>query len=159
MGNSGPQHRREPTSVGLEGASINKADILADILAGVVLAVVKVPQAMANAVLASVNPVAGLYALMVAMPVGALFTGSVFMNISTTGALAVAAGEALYYFPETLKVGAMVALVAMAGLFQIGFGALRLGRVMRFVSNSVMTGFLTGVAVLVMISSLRDITG
>ncbi len=133
--------------------------ILSDLIAGMTLAIVKVPQAMANAVLASVNPVAGLYALMVAMPIGALFSSSAFMNVSTTGVLAIAVGEALYTVPYTEKMGALVLLVLMIGVIQLVLGLLGIGRLTRYVSNSVMKGFLLGIAVLIMISALRDMTG
>ena len=74
---------------------LERNQFVADAIAGLTFAIVNVPQAMGNAVLATVNPVAGLYTLMIATPVGALFTGSVFMNVSTTGALSVAAGDGL----------------------------------------------------------------
>ena len=61
--------------------------LTADLIAGLTFAVVNVPQAMAHALLATVNPVYGIYTLMVAVPIGAIFTSSVFMNVSTTGAL------------------------------------------------------------------------
>jgi len=141
------------------GLKLERRNLLADLVAGATFAIVNVPQGMANAVLATVNPVAGLYALMVAMPVGAVFTGSVFMNVSTTGALSVAAGEALLPFEGDAKLGALVALVLLVGAFQLGFGLLRLGRLIRFVSNAVMTGFITGIAFLIMFGSVSDLTG
>ena len=141
------------------GLKLERRNLLPDLVAGATFAIVNVPQGMANAVLATVNPVAGLYALMVAMPVGAVFTGSVFMNVSTTGALSVAAGEALLPFEGDAKLGALVALVLLVGAFQLGFGLLRLGRLIRFVSNAVMTGFITGIAFLIMFGSVSDLTG
>jgi len=130
-----------------------------DLIAGATFAIVNVPQGMANAVLATVNPVAGLYALMVAMPVGAIATSSVFMNVSTTGALSVAAGEALASFHENEKVSALVGLVLMIGAIQLVFGLLRFGRLIRFVSHAVMTSFITGIALLIMLGAIPDISG
>lgn len=141
------------------GLRIERRNVVPDIVAGATFAIVNVPQGMANAVLASVNPVAGLYALMIAMPVGALFTSSIYMNVSTTGALSVAAGEALYGIPENDKIPALVALVIMIGAAQLLMGLLRFGRLVRYVSNSVMTGFITGIAILIVLGSLPDITG
>ena len=60
---------------------LRRENIGADLAAGATFAVVNVPQGMANAVLATVNPVAGLYALMLAIPAGPLFTSPVFMNV------------------------------------------------------------------------------
>ncbi|MEE4119521.1 MAG: SulP family inorganic anion transporter [Paracoccaceae bacterium] len=142
-----------------DGLKLERRTLVADLVAGATFAIVNVPQGMANAVLATVNPVAGLYALMIAMPVGAIFTSSVFMNVSTTGALSVAAGEALTPFEGEAKIGALVALVLLVGAFQLVFGLLRLGRLIRFVSNAVMTGFITGIAFLIMFGSIPDITG
>ena len=128
-------------------------------MAGATFAIVNVPQGMANAVLATVSPVAGLYTLMVAMPVGAIATSSVFMNVSTTGALSVAAGEALVPFQENEKVAALIGLVLMIGVIQLVFGLLRFGRLIRFVSHAVMTGFINGIALLIMFGAIPDITG
>ena len=72
----------------------------ADLVAGVVNAVTSIPDALGSAVLAGVNPIHGLYAIMVGTPVGALTTGSVFMNVSITSAMALAVGEAMAGFRE-----------------------------------------------------------
>jgi sulfate permease, SulP family len=136
-----------------------RSQLIADLTAGLTFAVVNVPQAMGNAVLATVNPVFGLYTLMIATPIGALFTSSVFMNVSTTGALSVAAGDALISLPEAEKPAALVTLVILIGLFQILAGVLRLGSLIRFVANSVMTGFITGIALLIVLGALPDLTG
>ena len=61
--------------------------LLSDSIAGLTFAVVNVPQAMAHALLATVNPIIGIYTLMVAVPIGAIFTSSVYMNVSSTAAL------------------------------------------------------------------------
>ncbi|CUK19960.1 putative sulfate transporterc/MT1781 [Ruegeria denitrificans] len=142
----------------LDGLKIDRRNVVSDLVAGATFAIVNVPQGMANAVLATVNPVAGLYALMVAMPVGAIFTSSVFMNVSTTGALSVAVGEALYGVEDDRKIGALIGLVMMIGMVQLIFGLLRMGRLVRYVSNSVMTGFITGIAALIILGSIPDIT-
>lgn len=133
--------------------------IVADAIAGLTFAVVNVPQAMAHALLATVNPILGIYTLMMAVPVGALFTGSVFMNVSTTGALSVATASALSDVDPARKLPALVTLVLLVGLFQLAAGVFRLGFIVRFVSNAVMTGFLNGVAVLIILGQLGDLTG
>ena len=138
---------------------LKRKDLVPDLVAGATFAIVNVPQGMANAVLATVNPMAGLYALIIAMPVGAVFTSSVFMNVSTTGALSVAAGEALEKFDGEEKISALITLVLMIGAVQLFFGLLGLGRLMRFVSNAVMTGFITGIAFLIIFGSIPDLTG
>ena len=133
--------------------------INADLLAGLTFAIVNVPQAMAHALLATVNPVLGIYTLMLAVPVGALFTSSVFMNVSTTSALSVAAGAGLEGIASGQKAQALIAMVLMVGVIQLLAGLFKLGFLVRFVSNSVMTGFLNGVAVLIILGQLGDLTG
>ena len=133
--------------------------LVSDLIAGLTFAVVSVPQAMAHALLATVNPVLGIYALMVAVPIGAFLTSSVFINVSTTAALSVAVGAALAEIPAGQKAEALAALVLLAGAIQLLAGLFRLGFLIRFVSNAVMIGFLNGVAVLIILGQLSDLTG
>lgn len=133
--------------------------LMSDLIAGMTFAVVSVPQAMAHALLATVNPVLGIYSLMVAVPVGALLTSSVFINVSTTAALSVAVGAALADVPADLRVEALGILVLLVGAIQLLAGIFRLGFLTRFVSNAVMIGFLNGVAVLIILGQLSDLTG
>ena len=136
-----------------------RSNFKSDVIAGLTFAIVNVPQAMGHAVLAMVNPVLGIFTLMVAVPVGAIFTSSVFMNVSTTGALSVAAGSALATLPAADRLQGLAALVLLVGVIQLLAGLFKLGFVVRFVSNSVMTGFLNGVAVLIILGQLGDLTG
>lgn len=136
-----------------------RATLGADAMAGMTFAVVNIPQAMANALLAGVNPVLGLYTLMIATPVGALFTSSVYMNVSTTSALSVAAGDALLGVPGPAKMPNLVLLVLWVGIFQLLAGLFRLGSLLRFVSRSVMVGFISGVAALIVLGQVEDFTG
>jgi SulP family sulfate permease len=136
-----------------------RGHLVSDMVAALTFAVVNVPQAMGHALLVMVNPLLGIYTLMVAVPVGAIFSSSVFMNVSTTGALAVAAGAVLLEFPAGQRAEALVVLVLLVGLIQLLAGLFRLGFLIRFVSHSVMTGFLNGVAVLIILGQLSDLTG
>lgn len=136
-----------------------RSSLAADLIAGLTFAVVNVPQAMAHALLTTVNPVLGIYTLMVAVPIGAIFTSSVYMNVSTTSALSVAAGAGLAGFPTDQRAGALAILVLLMGVFQLLAGLFRLGFLTRFVSNAVMTGFLNGIAVLIILGQLGDLTG
>lgn len=137
----------------------DRALLSSDLVAALTFAVVNVPQAMAHALLAGVNPVLGIFTLMVAVPIGAIFNSSVFMNVSSTAALSVAAGVVLLEFPADQKVDALIVLVLLVGAIQLLAGLFRLGFLVRFVSNAVMTGFLNGVAVLIILGQLSDLTG
>jgi len=136
-----------------------RGHLSSDLIAALTFAVVNVPQAMAHALLATVNPVLGIYTLMVAVPVGALVSSSVFMNVSSTAALSVAVGVVLTEVPAGQKGEALVVLVLLVGVIQLLAGLFRLGFLIRFVSNAVMTGFLNGVAVLIILGQLSDLTG
>ena len=75
--------------------SKSREGLSSDILAGAVAAIPSIPDAMASGLLAGVNPIYGLYGLMIGTPVAALFTGSAFMSVVTTSAMAIALGEPL----------------------------------------------------------------
>ena len=138
---------------------INRSTLSSDLLAGLTFALVNIPQAMAHALLAAVNPVFGLYTLMLATPIGALFTSAMFMNVSTTSAMSVATGDTLITYPASARASVLVTLVFLIGSFQVVLGLLRLGWITRFISFTVMTGFMTGVAALIIIGQLGDFTG
>jgi SulP family sulfate permease len=113
---------------------------------------------MASAVMAGVNPVQGLYAGMIGTPVAALTTSSVYMMVTTTGAISLATGSALIVFPPEQRIPAVATLAIIIGILQIVAGVARLGFLTRFISNAVMTGFLTGVAVVIILSQVPDLT-
>ena len=151
--------RNEQIEAAVQRMKPKRRFLASDLIAALTFAVVNVPQAMAHALLATVNPLLGIYTLMIAVPIGTIFSSSVFMNVSTTGALAVAAGVVLIDFPDDQKLPALVVLVFLVGVIQLLAGLFRLGFLIRFVSNAVMTGFLNGVAVLIILGQLSDLTG
>ena len=131
----------------------------ADLIAGLTFAVVNIPTAMAHAMMAAVNPVLGTYTLIFGTPVGAIFSSSVFMNISTTSAMSVAAGSVLIGYSGESRTQALVVLVVLVGVIQLVLGVLKQGSMIRFVPHSVMVGFANGVAVLIILGQLSDLTG
>jgi sulfate permease, SulP family len=130
----------------------------ADVLAGLPGALTTVPSGMACALLAGVNPVQGVYANL-AGPVGDLATGTAMMMVTTTAATALAAQSALQDVPPADRAGAISLLALLAGLVMVGAGLARVGRYARFVSYSVMSGFLAGVAVNIVASQLPTLVG
>jgi SulP family sulfate permease len=138
---------------------MNRKHLVPDLIAGLTTGIADIPDAMASAVLAGANPVYGLYAIMVGKPVGGLLTSSQFMTLAATSAMALTTGSALAGYSGGEYAAALFTLTLLAGLFQVAAGLLKLGRLMRFVSNAVMIGFLTGVSVLVVLSQLGDFSG
>ncbi|MDR3685852.1 MAG: SulP family inorganic anion transporter [Coriobacteriia bacterium] len=136
-----------------------RGSITADLISGLANGIANIPDAMANALLAGASPIVGLYALLAGTPVAALTTSSQFMTVAITSAMAVTLGSGLATIPREQH-DAAVALVALAvGAFMVAFGLLKGGRLLRFVSNAVMKGFLNGVALIVVVGQLPNITG
>ena len=130
-----------------------------DLIAGFTTGIANIPDTMATAILAGTNPVYGLYALMVGTPVGAMLTSSQFMSIATTSATALIVLSSLQCFSGEEQIQALFTLTLLVGLFALLAGVLKLGRLMRFVSNSVMIGFMSGVSVVIILSQLGDFSG
>jgi SulP family sulfate permease len=136
-----------------------RAHLRADLIAGLPGAIGSVPDGMAAAVLAGVNPAQGLYASFAGPVAGGLSSNTRMMVITTTSAAALAAGSALQGIPADRRPAAIPLLVIMVGIVLVAAGIARLGRYIRFVSYSVMIGFLTGVSVNIVCSQLADLTG
>lgn len=137
----------------------SKSTISADLVAGLTASIPSIPDAMASGVLAGISPIYGLYGLMIGTPIAALFTGSAFMSVVTTSAMAITIGTTLGGYQGQEQVSALVTIALVIGAVQVIAGLLRLGFLVRFVSNAVMTGFLSGLGVLIVLSQLGDLTG
>jgi SulP family sulfate permease len=131
----------------------------ADLIAGLPGAISSVPDGMAAAVLAGVNPVQGLYASFAGPIAGGLTSNTRLMVITTTSAAALAAGSALQGVAPAQRPAAVPLLVILVGVVLVAAGLVRLGRYTRFVSYSVMIGFLTGIAVNIVCGQISDLTG
>ena len=131
----------------------------ADLMAGLPGAISSVPDGMAAAVLVGVNPVQGLYAAFAGPITGGLSSSTRLMVITTTSAAALAAGSALRGVPADQRPGALLLLALMVGVALVAAGLARVGRYTRFVSYSVMIGFLTGISVNIVCGQLDDLTG
>lgn len=141
------------------GLRVPRKILINDMVSGLVMAVVNIPGALANGLLAGVNPVFGLYSMIAGTTVAALFTSSVIMNVDSTSATALATLDALSGIPEDQHLQYLVVLGLLVGLFMLVLGFLKLGFLVRFISNSVMTGFLSGLGVLTVLGQVGDVTG
>jgi SulP family sulfate permease len=142
----------------LKDLKVGRKTFTSDAVSGLVLSLITIPGDLANGLLAGVNPVNGLYSLIAGMTVASLFTSSVLMAVDSTSATALATLEALAPFPAEQKTDALVVLTLMVGIFMLAFGLLKLGFLTRFISNSVMTGFLTGIALNTILGQVGDLT-
>ena len=132
--------------------------LLQDITAGLTGAVAGAPQAMGFALIAGVNPIYGLYAAFIGTIVGAFTSGSTFMTIAPTNAVALVVFSTLGG-SGPVSIEQMVVLTLLVGIIQLAFGVMRLGDVTRFVSNAVMTGFITGAGLLIILGQLGHVNG
>ena len=130
----------------------------ADLVAGVVLGVESVPDALASGVLAGINPLYALYAVMMGTPVGAIFSGSVYLSVQTTSAMALVVAS-VPVVTSGGSPGTLFALSLLTGVIMLLAGFLKAGRLLRWVPNSEMVGFMTGVAALILLGQLGDLTG
>jgi len=131
----------------------------ADLTAGLPGAISSVPDGMAAAVLVGVNPVQGLYAAFAGPIAGGLSSSTRLMVITTTSAAALAAGSALQGVPADQRPGALLLLALMVGAVLVVAGLVGVGRYTRFVSHSVMIGFLTGISVNIVCNQIANLTG
>ena len=136
-----------------------RRSILPEALSGLPVAISCVPDGMATSILAGVSPIHGLYSNFAAPILGGLSASTQRMFVGTTSASALAAGSALVNVPADQRADAVVLLTLMAGGLMIAAGLLKLGRYTRFVSHSVMTGFLTGIALNIIFGQIPDLTG
>jgi SulP family sulfate permease len=130
-----------------------------DATAGLVLGVQSVPDGLATGLLAGVNPLAGLYGYMVGTLGGALATSSTFMAVQGTGAMAMLISDVDALEQSSDPTRALVTLGVLTGAVMLLAGLLRLGSMLRFVSNAVMVGFMNAVGVNIVLGQLANLTG
>ncbi len=123
----------------------------ADALAGLTTSFALVPECLAFALLAQLNPLMGLYGAFIICTLTALFGGRPGMISGAAGSMAVVivalvAEHGVQYFFAT---------VVLAGLVMMTFGLLRLGKLVRMVPHSVMIGFVNGLAIIIALSQLE----
>lgn len=126
-----------------------------EVLAGLIVALALIPEAIAFSLIAGVDPQVGLFAA-ATMAVSIAFLGGRPAMIS-----AATAATALVVAPlvESHGLDYMIAAVILAGVFQVILGALGIGKLMRFIPRSVMIGFVNALAILIFTSQLPDLIG
>ncbi|WP_201774442.1 SulP family inorganic anion transporter [Demequina sediminicola] len=129
-----------------------------DASSGVLLGIESVPDGLANAILAGVNPMAGLYAYMLGLTGGAFFTGTAMMAVGVTGAMALVVAD-VNLSSYTDPTAALATLTLLTGIVMIIAGVARLGKLVRFVPTAVMTGFVAAVGVNIILGQFENITG
>lgn len=130
------------------------SNIRGDLLSGIVVALALIPEAIAFSIIAGVDPKVGLYASFCIAVVIAFVGGRPGMISAATGAMALL----MVTLVKEHGLQYLLAATLLTGLFQIAAGYLRLGSLMRFVSRSVVTGFVNALAILIFMAQLPELT-
>ncbi|MFB9279030.1 SulP family inorganic anion transporter [Cohnella cellulosilytica] len=131
------------------------SNVRADVLAGITTVLALIPDSLAFAFIAGVNPMISIYSTICILVLISIFGGRPAMVSSTAGSMAVlmtalvARHGVEYLFAATI----------LTGVIQLAMGALKMGRWMSFVPHSVITGFINSLAILIFISQLRYFNG
>ncbi|WP_336831710.1 SulP family inorganic anion transporter [Staphylococcus pseudoxylosus] len=126
-----------------------------NILAGIVVALALIPEAISFSIIAGVDPMVGLYSSFIIAVVISFVGGRPAMISAATGSVA------LVIVPLVRDHGAQYLLAAtiLMGMIQIIFGILKIGRLMKFIPNSVMIGFVNALAIMIFLTQIKHIFG
>lgn len=130
------------------------SNIRGDLLAGIVVALALIPEAIAFSIIAGVDPQVGLYASFSIATLIAFVGGRPGMISAATGAMALV----MVSLVKQHGLDYLLAATILAGVLQIVAGWLRLGQLMQFVSRSVVTGFVNALAILIFMAQLPELT-
>lgn len=135
--------------------------IVPNIISGLATGLFSIPEGMAYAQLAGVNPVYGLYSGIVATIVSSLSTGTILMMSTLTSAIALATASVLQNanIQDSQMPQALFTITFLVGAIMFLLGILRLGSIVNFVSNAVMTGFVAGASLLIILGQEHHLTG
>jgi len=140
----------------------NKVWFKSDLIAGLTVGAILIPQAMAYAALAGVQPVYGLYASLVPIVIYALLASSTKLSVGpvAVSALLVYAGISQIATPGTEEFLAMIITAGLLiGILQLALGVARLGFLVNFLSHPVIAGFTSAAAVIIILSQVKDALG
>jgi len=151
--------------------NITKENVCKDLLAGITVGVLLIPQSMSYAALAHLPPQYGLYTGFIPLIVFAFLTSSYHISIGPVAPVCVLVGDAVISiigiqhvdpitdFGDEMFQAAATGLSLVAGIILIGMAILRLGFVVKFLSVPVMTGFVTGAAFIIFGNQLKGMFG
>ena len=130
------------------------SNVRADLLAGMVVALALIPEAIAFSIIAGVDPKVGLYASFIIAMTTAIFGGRPGLISAATGAMALL----MVYLVKDHGLEYLFAAGILTGILQIIFGLLKLGRQMKYIPRAVMVGFVNALAILIFMAQLPQLT-
>ncbi|MGI4861756.1 MAG: SulP family inorganic anion transporter [Janthinobacterium lividum] len=146
-----PEHRHAPLPEPARPRAATLSSLRANVLAGLTTSFALVPECIAFALVARLNPLMGLYGAFIICTLTALFGGRPGMISGAAGSMAVV------IVALVVQHGAqyLLATVVLGGLLMMLFGALRLGKLIRMVPHPVMLGFVNGLAIIIALAQLE----
>lgn len=130
-----------------------------DIIAALIVTILLVPQSLAYAMLAGLPPQIGIYASILPLLIYAMLGTSQHLAIGPAAMASLMTAAAIASVPDGMRVQAASMLAVLAGLMMLGLGVLKSGAIMNFVSRPVVNAYVTGAAILIIMSQLRHIFG
>lgn len=133
-----------------------------DLLAGLTIGIILIPQGIAYAIIAGLPPIYGLYTALIPQLIYTIFGTSRWMSTGPTAldSLILASSiSALAIVGNEHYIVTVLAITLLTGIFQLILGVFKLGFIMNFVSKPVLTGFVTAAAVIIALSQFRDLFG
>ena len=149
-----PLQRQWPWLSGYSGSAFTD-----DLVAAIIVTILLVPQCLAYAMLADLPPVVGIYASIFPLIAYAAFGSSNYISVGPTAVISLMTAAAIATIPEGSRLVGAAFLALLSGVFLIVFALLKGGFIMNFVSRSVVGAYITGAALLIMISQLKHILG
>ncbi|GAB4164738.1 MAG: hypothetical protein Fur0032_00970 [Terrimicrobiaceae bacterium] len=151
-----------PGELAAQVSAYVRSSLKGDAVAGLTVAVMGVPQAMAYALIAGLPPIYGLYTAIIPAIIAAALGSSNHLCTGPTNAMCMVILSLTANLPNRYDVSQLqivLVLTLLTGLFQFGFGALKLGGVVKYVSNSVVVGFTAGAGILIAANQLKGLLG
>ena len=139
--------------------SYRKEYVKFDLMAGLTVAIVALPQSMAYAMIAGVNPVYGLYTSIVAAIIGSLCGSSNHLITGPTNAISLMIASQVQHFSGANFLDMLFLLTFLVGVFQFLLGLLKVGKIINFVSHTVIVGFTAGAGIIIALGQLDQFFG
>ena len=133
----------------------SKDQLIKDIISGIIVAIIALPLSIALAIASGVSPEKGLYTAIIAGFCISFFGGSRVQIGGPTAAFVVI----IYGIIEQYEIDGLIVATIMAGIFMIIFGLCKLGNLIKFIPNTITTGFTAGIAVTIAVGQLKDFMG
>lgn len=130
-----------------------------DMVAAIIVTILLVPQSLAYAMLAGLPPQVGIYVSIFPLVAYALFGSSRYINVGPTAVISLMTAACIAALPEGTRLISAAALAVMTGTILLLAGIVKAGFVMNFVSRPVVSAYITGAALLIVISQLKHILG